>query len=821
MVDGLSIDAAIVLNSAHAVLAESIARVCNATVANIIKALSSVLRYIARCIQAELPFPNSPGQVVVLDMHHLLTTVSAPKFKENPDILDDVPPSTKSAHLAFNAEVDALPRVVEGAYEASVQSRKLQNTSLSRESRIEDPAASLSALVADVKKLITTDPDADKSKSPSKSISKTPPRYPLAESAPPSRIEKDVIHVVSCRSCSNQFKYQLQGEGIATVICGIPEQVEYRAVSYVWGEVSQVPVRCEKCSASTSIPFGSLSKFDHLMRLAGTDTPIWLDAMSIDQKNPQELAAQVAIMGDIYGNAQTVLVCLPTSDIEAFSLLQQIIAAALDTVTKPWLFGQHAGGEQEENMSGSCQAFYHNISILNQRLHEWLYWRRAWTFQEWALARDLEVGYEGLSSKLKLKHIKAIVLQAALSMASYKLHAGQYGSVDLGFSRGEVPARLAMIKRLFPREDFFTSNENVDHEKHLYQTVFPHFELDQVLSLQDKPIPNQAEKLRNRLGLMLDAYGTSKREAWFEADLICCWASMCNIEYDYNKNDNRAIALQKVLSALRKRGIKIYNFLVNTEARTEVDLEFVEYARVHPICNSTNQGLLTRPPIFSGQTDTVFHLQKAVLQSRNLAPLYYTQKAGKLEFVEANKHVQVVHLTDSEAVVDHFSKSLLGQHFDTSGLAFTHILEHMLELLNGIPRAQLDKHVLVFVKVKVTSLIPWARGPPGSRELIAWAVCPSTVNSMALKVARETMNGSLVVARSTSDSIFGSAALETVAYLTITHHQCGTYLLNADDKGVIQITFHQPIRSDVMITRNEGFLDRMCVRVTFEDERPQ
>src|SRR4051794_10723076 len=60
------------------------------------------------------------------------------------------------------------------------------------------------------------------------------------------------------------------------------------------------------------------------------------------------------------------------------------------------------------------------------------------------------------------------------------------------------------------------------------------------------PLPaSSVQRQYERLSMMLNAMGTNKREARFEADLIACWASMCNIKYDYKKEDSFGVALQK------------------------------------------------------------------------------------------------------------------------------------------------------------------------------------------------------------------------------------------------------------------------------------
>jgi hypothetical protein len=330
--------------------------------------------------------------------------------------------------------------------------------------------------------------------------------------------------------------------------------------------------------------------------------------MSINQQDHLDISTQVAVMGDIYNNAECVCVLLPSSDKEAFQLLQDLVHNARRIQSRPWLFGQVFGGQAEEAMGAVCQKFYANLSILYREQKRWVYWQRAWTFQELARATDLEIWCEDPSTGPKLTNVKEKILSTALFLARYKLDAHQYASVDIGFSRGLIPETLTMVKRLFPREDLFLSDQEIDPEELFFQTVFPHLQVDQILGIRR----NQQPDFGSRLSMMLDAFGSSERQARYEAD---CWASMCNIKYDYDKQDSYALALQKVLAALRREGLKIFNFLVNTEALLEVDLQFVDYAKVHRLCNTTNQGFLLHAPIFSGQTDTVFHLLHSVKQS--------------------------------------------------------------------------------------------------------------------------------------------------------------------------------------------------------------
>jgi hypothetical protein len=358
---------------------------------------------------------------------------------------------------------------------------------------------------------------------------------------------------------------------------------------------------------------------------------------------------------------------------------------------------------------------------------------------------------------------------------------------------------------LFPREDLFLSSQEINLEEHFFQTAFPHGQIDQILGLRRHQPPN----FRSRLSLMLDAFGSNKRQARYEADLICCWASMCNIKYDYDKRDNRAVALQKVLAALRRDGVKIFNFLVNTEARLEVDLQFIEYASVHRLCNTTNKAFLLNAPIFSGQTDTVFHLLHSVMQSGEMTPL----RGNPVELRPVRSRSTVfVDLDDRQDVAQEFGRIIQGARSDGTGFVYTDILAKILEALEGLSSSQLKNYVLVVVDVPVMTMTPWKNGPPvGQRHVAAWAICPRSVRASSLEVAREGLNGTLVL-------VEDKRAPKAVAYLTVTHAQCGTYLLAADDTGEIKIDFEPPQRSDIMMTMGGDIFGRelMHVRVAFE-----
>jgi hypothetical protein len=62
----------------------------------------------------------------------------------------------------------------------------------------------------------------------------------------------------------------------------------------------------------------SYLKFCRLIGAVGVGTKVWLDCLSINQSDHGDIAAQIAVMGDIYSKAQYVAVLLSEEDMEPF-----------------------------------------------------------------------------------------------------------------------------------------------------------------------------------------------------------------------------------------------------------------------------------------------------------------------------------------------------------------------------------------------------------------------------------------------------------------------------------------------------------------------
>ena len=104
------------------------------------------------------------------------------------------------------------------------------------------------------------------------------------------------ISVNTCRKCSGYFKIPDLNDTYVTILCGQPQDIEYKAVSYVWGDTQLLRLRCASCHYVSEIPMESEEKLRRVLKFVGTGSRIWLDAISIDQNDPADVAAQMATM---------------------------------------------------------------------------------------------------------------------------------------------------------------------------------------------------------------------------------------------------------------------------------------------------------------------------------------------------------------------------------------------------------------------------------------------------------------------------------------------------------------------------------------------
>ncbi|KAH6673466.1 heterokaryon incompatibility protein-domain-containing protein [Halenospora varia] len=647
-----------------------------------------------------------------------------------------------------------------------------------------------------------------------------------------------------CRRCSDGFTHTFMN-WTTNIIAGIPKTDDYRAISYVWGQTIQLPMRCSHCGHSFHIPMHSAYRFRRLMMMtANSGDSVWLDALSIDQTSPEDKARIIAVMGDIYSRAKTVAVLFPEADGEGFKIMYDLTQAATAINANKLEFSQpgqdgHPSPRLAE-LSKVCTEFYEMLGQFDQNLHKYLYWRRAWTFQEWALARNISITWEG-GMPLNLEPVKTVILQAATTTSIYAFSQREYAIIKMGFSGASIPSRFEIVRRLFPDELAFHPLGTVDEKEISIDVMMPSMRfgsalglrasrgpdmsrlanplpIDQMFSLRPNLQESEEDQFQNRLSMALSTFGISKREARFEADLISCWASMCNIKYAYDVHDSYVVALQKVLHSLRtEHKLKVYNFLVNTSgASGEVDAHFQDYACLHEQCNAAIvKGKFSGIPIFTGRADTGIHLRLAIARPTILPQL--RGSGVELRKIKDASILFVVPLKNHDEVLFHMARAVSGT---VDGMVFTDVLQNISDILKHTPPEQLERSSLAIVRIPLNS--PDANAMGKVMGMVTWAIIPSDLAASSCFVAREGLNGTLVLAAP------GKDRLEVVAYITLTDHQSGTLLISVDahesscgcgadhGKGSVELTLKSPIRGGVV---NSALVDDRLIRgsIRFED----
>ncbi|KAF5583300.1 heterokaryon incompatibility 6 OR allele [Fusarium subglutinans] len=91
----------------------------------------------------------------------------------------------------------------------------------------------------------------------------------------------------------------------------------YNALSYTWGSPRDSPQLTDKITNTTILLNGlsfevQANLYDALVELqvSCSETPIWIDALCINQSNSNERSPQVSVMNQIYGKANRVIVWL-------------------------------------------------------------------------------------------------------------------------------------------------------------------------------------------------------------------------------------------------------------------------------------------------------------------------------------------------------------------------------------------------------------------------------------------------------------------------------------------------------------------------------
>jgi hypothetical protein len=294
---------------------------------------------------------------------------------------------------------------------------------------------------------------------------------PPSSSALPPEQGLEHVFVESCRKCSFEYKFKLRNGKPVIVLCGRPDRGvgKYKALSYVWEDTTNVLLKCHKCLESTEVQMRDASKLRAIMEFLRGGSRVWIDALSIDQSDPKDKAVQLPVMGDIYRHAEVVSVFLLEADSEAYEMLKRLSIVYAEIVKR---YDAFAAGQTTENLSHLADDFSANVRAWMGSLYQWRYWRRAWTFQEWAMAREIEISYENAPGNEGLANIKKVIVEASTILGHWrKMTAkGTASGTTLKMLlkdvhlRDDIGLELNVVRSLFPFEEFLVADSNEEME---------------------------------------------------------------------------------------------------------------------------------------------------------------------------------------------------------------------------------------------------------------------------------------------------------------------------------------------------------------------
>ncbi|KAJ2975522.1 hypothetical protein NUW58_g8329 [Xylaria curta] len=310
------------------------------------------------------------------------------------------------------------------------------------------------------------------------------------------------------------------------------EPPPYIAISYAWGDVGdRRTIQIGKCNIDVAVSlFGALDA----VRKWGEDVLVWVDALCIDQQNPDERSQQVQLMTEIYAKATEVAIWLgPTENDSqlAKDFIQDIILA--------------------ENNPEETTALLLSPSRLPAveavvRLFQRDYWRRLWVVQEVFNARSIMV-YCGDSAGLPW----GVYRKAAQIFRQHKKYLDYY-----------FPASLAQGSK----HQLALQSSLLNYSRVLaYEGPNSLLDLDSVNSLGDESLLNVMRAFRRKLTI-------EPRDRIFGILGVLPEAVRREFPVDYN------LSVKEIYT-------NVVNFLLNTTERLDVICESIHFPKQYSLTN--------------------------------------------------------------------------------------------------------------------------------------------------------------------------------------------------------------------------------------------
>ncbi|KAF4331809.1 hypothetical protein FBEOM_14418 [Fusarium beomiforme] len=190
---------------------------------------------------------------------------------------------------------------------------------------------------------------------------------------------------------------------LATHVLSSASEIPYNALSYTWGSPRDGPSEPKDAAIKSILlngrPFEvQPNLYDALLELqvSCSETPIWIDALCINQSNPNERSPQVSVMNQIYGKANRVIVWLGKAFPELETGLRAAERIGTESVpetlrmigTQTWDFSSDLSTMSERyGMDPVDQE--EAIGLITLYMSNWF--ARVWIIQEVSLTSDVVI----------------------------------------------------------------------------------------------------------------------------------------------------------------------------------------------------------------------------------------------------------------------------------------------------------------------------------------------------------------------------------------------------------------------------------------------
>jgi len=214
--------------------------------------------------------------------------------------------------------------------------------------------------------------------------------------------------------------------GCEVGMCFLEQSPSYTAVSYTWGS----PLGFRDIlvgSQPHSVPKNLWRFLDQARKLPGSDRLagwLWIDALSIDQSDPQEKLNQVGIISSIFRNAEHVIVWLGPSYMDSDYALATMYP---DSTTGPIKYSKTLAGPVWPALYSLCERPY---------------WRRLWVYQELksALRTELMCG----SRLVPLRNFRRYLSDPVAPRLQDKFELLRKSSAGMTFRLLRLPPKMSL-----------------------------------------------------------------------------------------------------------------------------------------------------------------------------------------------------------------------------------------------------------------------------------------------------------------------------------------------------------------------------------------